>query len=137
MYLYAVTHCLRQLRHNASVAFEKEKRCIVSAGPLLDGMASLIKRPFLTAAGFQKLTSTSLPSVCSFSLPLRDPSASFRGTMRCKSIKRVFAAQSMSQWESLPPYSGAANFSYSPRGLTYGCQQRRDINKRLRRLHIQ
>lgn len=74
--------------------------------------------PF-TAAGLQRaagLTSegpATPPPYLSTPVPvLWDPSTSFRGQMRCKSIKREFVCRSQSLWgwEPLPCHSGAANF---------------------------
>lgn len=120
--VFSLTH-QRRLRHNAPVVSERETlHCSGRSPSGREGLAN--QMPVFPCSWFsggkRELTSTSLIRMLRLSPPPRDPSAGFRGKMRCKSIKRVFVPQSMSQWESLPSHSGAANFPYSPHGLTYG-----------------
>lgn len=67
--------------------------------------------PF-TAAGLQRAAGLTSEGPASPLPVLWDPSTSFRGQMRCKSIKREFVCRSQSLWgwEPLPCHSGAANF---------------------------
>ena len=67
--------------------------------------------PF-TAAGLQRAAGLTSEGPASPLPVLWDPSTSFRGQMRCKSIKREFVCRSQSHWgwEPLPCHSGAANF---------------------------
>ena len=67
--------------------------------------------PF-TAAGLLRAAGLTSEGPASPLPVLWDPSTSFRGQMRCKSIKREFVCRSQSLWgwEPLPCHSGAANF---------------------------
>ena len=102
----------RQARQNVPVVLQG-KCCIVPPlrSPSGCEWPSNQALPF-TAAGLQRAAGLTSEGPASPLPVLWDPSTSFRGQMRCKSIKREFVCRSQSLWgsEPLPCHSGAANF---------------------------